>query len=410
MIGLLNVIAFSQSPQVSETPKTPAIIRQSFEKGIYYGYQGDFSIEIPTSFYNPYEFPISTYTSRGLGRGMSYTWFSNDASYLLQFINVQHVTDKTSSELIGNIAKNIVANEIAKQGELVSEKDFSQAQIRGKELKIKFPKQIVKYRLFFIEKRLFVLKTEIKNSAKEAEISKFFDSFQQIEGKGLMSQKIVGAEPTALPQTPIVEKTKSDAEDLGLKGKVKSVKQSFEYDDKTKQTYEGKLDEFEILFNEKGNFTRKTAFSIPTGKTTSITVYGYLNGKRVSNVKSVRYQNYEESDKDNFTEYQYFYDEKGYLKEYAEGNIKSIFNYAPNLREETKFYNGDKIIEPITTKYDENGNEIEQSNKSFFTTFTYESFDVKGNWTKRIQNQEFYSNSSTNKIQMISYRHIIYYD
>ena len=93
--------------------------------------------------------------------------------------------------------------------------------------------------------------------------------------------------PTALPQGPVVPKERSDADDKGLKGKVKAVTGESQDLSGTGRTDARHLSYIEH-YDEKGNFVKRLSFD-SVGNPSDITVYGYLNNARVSKTKTITY-------------------------------------------------------------------------------------------------------------------------
>jgi hypothetical protein len=425
---LILILAISFVTAISQ-PNPPKIIDSKIpppmaatEKGVYYCYKGNFSVEIPTPYYNPNAFPLSLQSTKGLGTGETYSWLADGATYHIQYIDLKDVSTNNLAQIVKNSVTNISANQNLKNGKLISEKDFSVSQITGKELKFKFSDKIEKYRLFLIGKRLFVFQIEIKKPEKESEVSPFLESFNQIDSKLLIERKIAEAEPKPLPQTPVVKKVKFDAEDLRLKGKVMSLAQENEYlSDSQRSFYIGKRREFENYYNEKGDLVRTASYGIDNSQT-SITVYGYSGGKRVSLVSRISYQNSEK--KGNASEMlnlENIYDGKGQLVEEILGDfksvLKSVYSYVGNTVEKISFYENNKIGNKSITSLDEKGNEIEvvfvneSNSKSPYIKhrFKYDSFDEYGNWTKRTQTSEINGVNSVTKYTLAQYRTIKYF-
>jgi hypothetical protein len=328
-------------------------------KGIYYCYKGSFSVEIPTSYYNANVSPVSLKASRGLGVGVSYSWLGSGVVYHVQYIDLADFSEALSSRILQNSVSNITANQVANKGKLIYERDFSAFQLNGKDLKYEFSNKISKYRVFLDGKRVFVIYVDVTNLKSEPDVSAFWESFRQIDSQLLIARRIAEAEPKPLPQNPIVKKEKTDAQDFGLKGNVKSISQEYEYlSEPLKSVIVGKSVEFENYYNVQGNLLRRVLFGGFEGLINTIRVYGYIDNKRVSLTNSVTYQNSEQNILDSL-EYGTKYDEKGRLTEETDGDFKSIYLYNNNKQETIRFYKGEKIGDKLITSFDEKGNEVE---------------------------------------------------
>jgi hypothetical protein len=415
-ILFLSFFLVSVFVTANSQPKPPAMAAK--EKGIYYCYKGNFSVEIPTPYYNANEFPLSLQSTKGLGTGETFSWLADGAIYHVQYIDIKDFSDVNSAQILKTATVNISTNQSLKDGKLIGEKDFSISQITGKNLKFKFSDKIEKYRVFLVGKRLFVFYVEIKKPEKESELSTFLESFNQIDSGLLTEKNIADAEPKPLPQSPIVKKDKSDAEDFRLKGKVMSLAQEFEYlSEPASLVYAGKHREFENYYNEKGNLVRTVSYGMSNNQT-GITVYGYSGGKRVSLSSRIAYQNSEKKDNaPTMLNLENKYNEKGQLVEEVAGDIKSVYTYIGNTIEKTSFYENNKTGNKSITTLDEKGNEIEvvfvsESNpKSPYIkhSFKYDSFDEYGNWTKRTETSEINGVNSVTKYKFAQYRTIKYF-
>jgi len=90
--------------------------------------------------------------------------------------------------------------------------------------------------------------------------------------------------PAALPQSPKETRAGSDARDMGLRGKVKQVSYQHESDD---QGYPRQMLVREEFYGEDGNLIRMIEWDNVWPY--RITVYGYIDGMRVSRSKTIDY-------------------------------------------------------------------------------------------------------------------------
>ena len=250
-----------------------------------------------------------------------------------------------------------------------------------------------------------------------------------------IAKKIADATPQSLPQTPVVKKLKSDAEDDGLKGKVKSVALSEEDLSGTWVTKGSKMSS-ESFYDEKGNLIKYVYYDY-RGNPSNILVYGYLDRMRVSRTGFINYSynpppiampssgksNSEKSVDNRFnTRYEYKYDDKGRLIESISyrntGEIinKTVVSYNGNKLEKTWFDENGKSYSKIIDLLDNKSNIIEHtfvyldsSKPSNITVYNYDSFDDKGNWTKRTIKWKDVENNSNRQTNYIQYRTITYY-
>ena len=209
-----------------------------------------------------------------------------------------------------------------------------------------------------------------------------------------------------LPQSPAVKLPQSDAAHNNLKGGVKSVR--LEAEDVPvlvgKQERRIRADE---TYDNAGNLL-KTFWFQDSGYPTSSTIYGFIDGKRVS-------ASGENDDEESFglraapqsevklppsdprfgERYEYKYDTSKRLIEIKEydnrGTLSRIFTFThkEDLMEEKWFSPDGKLISTKRRQLDKNGNEMkyefwwyEQTDKEV-ETYDYKKFDRFGNWTER---------------------------
>ena len=207
------------------------------------------------------------------------------------------------------------------------------------------------------------------------------------------AEKIRQTMPPALPQSPGVRKVRSDLEDIGLKGRVKKVTTTVEEADRSnirsEQYYDG-----------DGNITTNIVYTLK-GDPLAITVYGFLDGKRVMKTARVVYPS-DPPPKKLAADQRYDfrseskYDPSGKLIEqttYAntgEVSLRVKYTYDGNKRERIS-YDGKGQVTGITKEiYDAKGYLIQSvypardSYGEGVSTYKYEKFDTTGNWTRRI--------------------------
>lgn len=218
------------------------------------------------------------------------------------------------------------------------------------------------------------------------------------------AKKIEESTPAVLPQTPIVEKLKSDAADNNLKGKVKSVIEEIQYtDDKSMKRNS------EDYYNESGNYLRTVSYT--DGYPESVSVWGFIDGKRVNKSNSIKYSEGERppsgdiiaSVEDNVknldapkdvrysTSHKYRYNEQGQLVEewhYANNGelwSRTVYTYKGNKKVEFNYGQDSSLWSQTIYILDKDGNMIERhltgenGKVEEMEAYTYE-FDAKGNW------------------------------
>ena len=253
-----------------------------------------------------------------------------------------------------------------------------------------------------------------------------------------MQRNIDASTPDALPQTPAVAKERSDAEDEGLKGKVKSITIESQNLSGTATNSERHLSSIEN-YDEKGNQVKLVSFDF-NGNPYQITVYGYLDNTRVSKIKSITYDydpssppkrlvrvGADQKPRDLRITYKYGY-------KYIDGKLTEMQMYSNEGSRGMRYTNTRKgnILEnlvfdekgDLNQKYvfvlDGEGNKVEERSfdvipqmhygaKKF--VYKYDSLDKRGNWTKKNASEIVTINGKeVTKLSWVNYRTITYFD
>jgi hypothetical protein len=328
----------------------------------------------------------------------------------------------------------------ASKAKLVSSTPTELGKYRGYMFAFELPngkKQIV--RTFYVDKRAYSL-LAIPSDAPDSEtlITKAFDTFALIPQGSVdanLQRRVEAATPTALPQSPIAPKEKSDAEDEGLKGKVETVTEEDEDRSGTWGTQGRHMSSVEE-YNEFGNKTKRISYD-SKGKPFEITVYGYLDGARVSKSQTIDYDedpplmalgapSAATKPRDNRfgTKYTYKYvdgrlNEMQLIHNNGEKGMRYVTNYQGSQMEELVYDDKGELNMKFLYKLDEKGNKIERTDVDVLKirggvdthyTIRYESFDDHGNWTKKV-NAKLVNEGGKQvyKDWYVTYRTISYY-
>jgi hypothetical protein len=262
-------------------------------------------------------------------------------------------------------------------------------------------------------------------------------AYSQTTKKIDYTKKIQEATPKPLPQSPIAQKLKSDAEDLRLKGKIKSLIEEREGLTGIEKPIGRKLSLI-AEFNEQGNYLKEINFEY-RGKPTNVTVYGYIDNQRASFSNSVSFgdelrgiivgEQAKEETKitpDPRFDYKYEYKyvdgklaEMQMIRNTGSKGMRYVYNHKGNQMEELAYTDEGELNQRYIYIFDEKGNEIEQISFNVFESkipengrysLKYEAFDKMGNWTKRISSEvEVKNGKKVYKPDAIEYRTITYY-
>lgn len=259
-------------------------------------------------------------------------------------------------------------------------------------------------RTYLASRRIYQTLAVVKNSRDESTAVKVLDSFNLLDDAEI-TEEALKAGPGPLPQTPEAPRAGSDADDEGLRGRIKSIRREIEY--LSDATFARAPYQFSLTtYNEKGNKLRIEEYDLKNNLS-RITVYGYVDGVRVSASKYIereygprlgsggggpRVSNRKMDPRYN-QRFEFKYDEKKRLIEQAtflsNGDLlwRSVYKYDGNQKEKL-LYSGDSFIQRELYILDDKGNEIERTafkpdgTLVSKTTYAYE-FDANGNWTKQ---------------------------
>jgi hypothetical protein len=358
-------------------------------------------------------------------KGIQYSWRLNEGYFFVGIEDRQYEVEnkdnfeKETAKVVDRIFNDIAGDLFSSKFDIVSvEKSFGQfSGHRGVDIRATLTNTLVFIRVFWDSGKAYklaVLLTE-KQKPFEAVAKNVFDTLVLIpkpDTAALIRAKVQANTPKQLPQTPVTPKLKSDAEDAGLKGKVKSILQENEYI-KGEKAGSPKKKDLEQLYNELGNLTNSVFYDDTSGFPFEIVVYGYLDGHRVSRQSLIEYGNElrvpippgttssaVKLDKRFDYWFAYKYDSAGQLAEKvtynSSGRIWTRFVYkrTNNSVEEILYDENGKLNSRSIITHDEKGNEIKRvdvdaplAGSSEVYTYDYVEFDSTGNWTKRVISQ-----------------------
>jgi hypothetical protein len=321
----------------------------------------------------------------------------------------------------------------------LTNKSISLKAYPGFEYRAELPNVTGLVRVFLIKKRIYSLGVMLIDEQQKYENTaiEVFNSFHILteeEAKETIRKKVAAATPMSLPQGPI-KQLKSDAEREHIKGKVKSIIEEVQEISVDGITKARKLSN-EMYFNKNGNLVKSILYN-SNGLPTDVTVYGYIDGNRVSRSRDISYETdlpaamvmssgettkLNKPDPRYDVRYVYKYDKLGFLTDrFSYSNDGKLLTHRAYKRKGNKVEelmrsrNGAlELIALITV--DAEGNEIEEIHynaplEGWNTIYNrrYE-FDDKGNWIKRTTKiyREFHGRQRFDSIY-VYYRKIEYY-
>jgi len=394
-----------------ENKSAPSVVGS----GTFVSLEGKFTIALPQT---QHAFrPLSIDTPVGRATGDAYSWTMKEGSFTAGYVEASQTWDdqETSKRVFAGIRDGLVAWAGSKNGKLISERQIESDHHPALELKLEFPDALLLQRFYLVSRRLYqtVLLLKAEQRADEAVAVKVLDSFKVLSDADVnaaLKAKAAEAEPSPLPQEPVAPRILSDAEDEGLHGNVKTV---FQEDEDLSGTWsvQGRKPNSMEYYNPRGNLTKRESYDYK-GNLSDITVYGYLDGARVSRGKSIEHEYNPppmmmvsppgearpKSDPRYSNKFTFQYDdhkrliEKAWLMNNGQLSIRYVYKYSgdpANQREELVYTADGSINQRYLSVLDDKGNEVEQT--SFETRdgsirakykYAYE-FDAKGNWIKR---------------------------
>jgi hypothetical protein len=255
------------------------------------------------------------------------------------------------------------------------------------------------------------------------------------------AKKIANATPAALPQSPGDGRPRTDAQDAGLKGRVQTVidRQT----DTSEPDYPAKTFTREEFYGGDGN--RLRVIDWEGVRPTSVTVFGYLDGMRVSRrgdidnsecktpsgqpcvvmvqtVPGLKDKQVDKRDERYDIRWDYKYDAQGRLAEErhfdnaGELLIRTVYKYETAKKRTILHYAGG--IEPLARTVemlDNSGNVIEEwlhdedDKISAIRHYSYK-FDRQGNWTLQTVTEKDHGSKSKPKQVSNTRRTISYFD
>jgi len=402
--------------------------------------EGRFKIALPKSI-NGYG-ALSPQQTGTTATGEQYTWKFAEGDVIFFYLDFPDSNLTGSAADLARITENSKkqVTQRAPSAKLVSE---SQSNVNG------VPASYFIYdlgtdgfktvQLFIDKKRVYRIDATLKDRDLEKHLTSAFASFSlvsQAEVDAELARRYEAMKPPLLPQTPAVTRLTTDAQDEGMKGKVRKVIEESEDRSGTWGVQGRKTSSIEY-YDQNGALTQRDLYD-SRGKPSQITVYGYLDGKRVSNYKTVNEGSVftvvgapslavAEAPKKSDPRYKYSYEykyedgklvERQMLLNNGRKGMRYVYKHSPNQLEELVYSDDGKLNQRYVSILDANGNEIEETNFGIVNfeiygdrkyKYDYE-FDATGNWIKKVTLKEVKKNGVTSwQPDYISYRTITYY-
>lgn len=250
----------------------------SARKGIFSSMEGGYSISLPARVGGFHEGYFQWRLTEG--------YYS--AGYFENAVEVESSSDQEAQALKRAHAVLAIFDELFETPIAPTHVTQKTAPIGGHyalELRAEFPNAVALVRTILVKRRICSVAVILVAEQRQYEslAKEVFDSFKLTpadEANGAIQRKVMAATPKPLPQEPVSPKMKTDAQDNKLQGRVKAVIEEV-------QGLTGRLAEkarrpsWEAHYNELGNLVKTILYS-DAGHPLDITVYGYIDGSRVS--------------------------------------------------------------------------------------------------------------------------------
>ena len=433
MLRISLIVAIVVSLLLQAQREAPSVVGAK----TFVSLEGRFSISLPDR--NGFA-PLTIPTPFGEAKGDLYHWETKEATF-----GVGHAD--AAMALDGPVArKQFFESDIERFNKVASTNNGNVAAVKqialdkypGIEQRVDLFTGTVIQRTYIVSRRVYEIVAVLRNSQRvyEAVALGVLDSFKilsEAEVTAQQAQKAAKAEPNQLPQTPVTHRAGTDASDEGLRGSVRTVLTESQDLSGTWSVQGRKRDSFDT-YNEQGNKLRTEQYDYK-GNLDRITVYGFIDGHRVSlsdtiereyNPPPVRVPlspgvQIKKPDPRFDTRYEFKYDQKKRLTEktwlQSNGDVwmRYVYKYTGNQKEELVYSEDGKLNQRYLYTFDDKGNKVDQT---FFESdgsirgkqaYTYE-FDAKGNWTKRTTSRML-TKDATGQLQPYSvhFRTITYY-
>ena len=436
-------VGFGQSPpppaagkgKKSEMPST----RDEESDEIFTSWDGRFSFRTAT-FVMSGQSPITPKNSGAPMSGRNFNWKANEGEIIVQYFDdLDAKLESYSPDRLQQFLSYTLNSGVQRaKGTDAEEEPTKLGVVPGRKVKFKASGSRVFARSFVDENRVYLLVGAVDPNVKDAEelVERVLNSFQilsQAEIDAIVAKAVDAATPEPLPQLPIAPKLKSDAEDEGLKGKVRSVTEEDKDLSGTWQTQVRHRSSFKE-FNENGNLIRDVEFD-STGHPFEITVYGYIDGSRVSRsevlssgtgliVSEVAPE--ETKKRDLRYDYKLLYKysagrlvEEKWIMNDGDLWLTYVYEYNGDRKRELVYSDDGELNQKYEYKLDSKQNPIEYiefdasenpAKMERTYRYSYDTYDGNGNWVQRTRFEVVKEGSAVREMpSLIEYRTITYY-
>lgn len=247
-----SALSHAQGFQIESKNPPPA----TASSGTFTSLEGRFTIALPQQISG--FSPVSFQAPQGrVTVGDSYSWQLDGAQYEVGYVDKSKTPQASadSRDLMRVLSEGVVAQAAAKEGKVLSNGELTASGLPGREVRLEFPQMYVIIHVIAAADRVYQITAVLKKDPQTLEAAtKALDSFKVLtpaDVEAAMRKKVEEATPEPLPQEPVAPKAKSDAEDAGLRGKVKTITEERE-DLSGTATVQGRRPSSVSYYNERG--------------------------------------------------------------------------------------------------------------------------------------------------------------
>jgi hypothetical protein len=283
----------------------------------------------------------------------------------------------TPAEKVKVIAeyKKSYVTEFKKLEVMTQEAPFAFGAIKGTEVRGILATSKLVVRLFFVKGRLFVLSASKSSAPDFSWHLQVMNSFRVLTKSEYIAALIDENTPATLPQIPRQARPANDLAQAGLKGKVRFIVEEEQESPKSPREPSS-----ETHYDADGNLVRHITYD--SGYPSQVTVWGWIDGMRVSFSNSISYPFGEGPNEKKIEIIQELMESPGAVKRDERYDQRYEYTYDPQNRvAELKLsYNDGSLAS--TTKYEYKGNTLVSkiySDENSITSWTVENLDAAGN-------------------------------
>lgn len=430
------ILAFGISAVTGQTPPPAGGGPSNAQAKTFSSIDGGFTINLPSNISKFEGIDPVPNVSKG---GNRFIWTANGMFFNLGYLD-RILEPGQGAKLLDQMAAEYIASMQAKNSSLVRREEYFVDGYRGVAVTMSNGIGTGQLRYLLVKERLFILVTAWPATQDGAREVKILESFRLLDGPAIIAQRLAEATPAPLPQTPAVKRVRSDAADELLRGPVKSVVETTEDLDGTGSSVG--VNHTHDYFYDGAGYLLKTISYDYRGNPRDVTVYGFIDGKRV--LKRGNFLTYEydpppmmappgsapatpagkPADPRYDSSIQYKYDaakrliEEVRFNNRGEAGYRSTSVYAGANVTESSFDQQGKLTFKTLSFYDSKG---QLTQKTYFSmsasspadsVYNYETLAVDryGNWTKRkVRGKSAQYGGGTKDLYYFEYRTISYY-